>query len=107
MSNICPCTLGNSVAGALFNLKHAKELTQLNQEAEQTACAEVLSRRVETVYSLMRSDSSWGYFVTFRGENGEELRLKTTEENYVLLKEGCRFSITWKGDSLLRFAEKD
>lgn len=105
MSGICPCTLGNSVAGALFNLRAAKELSQ--KGPEQTASAAVLSRKVETVYSLTKSDSSWGYFVTFRLETGEELRLKTTEADYTLLKEGFACTITWQDDSLIRFTEKD
>lgn len=105
MSGICPCTLGNSVAGALFNLRAAKELSQ--KGPEQTASATVLSRSVETVYSLTKSDSSWGYFVTFRLESGEELRLKTTETEYTLLKEGFACTITWQDAALIRFAEED
>lgn len=105
MSGICPCTLGNSVAGALFNLRAAKELSQ--KGPEQTGSAAVLSRKVETVYSLTKSDSSWGYFVTFRLESGEQLRLKTTESDYTLLKEGLECTITWQDDNLICFAEKD
>ena len=102
MSGICPCTTGNSIAGALFNLRNAKKLNQ--QEPEQSGTATVLSRRVDTVYSLTRSDSSWAYFVKFRLVN-EELELKTTEENYRKLKEGTSLSITWQGDTLTAFEE--
>ena len=72
MSNICPCTLGNSIADALFNMKNAKKLKE--EHPEQTASATVVSRKVDTCYSLTRSDSSWAYLVTFRMESGEEIQ---------------------------------
>ena len=103
MSGICPCTLGNSVAGALFNLKNAKKLNQDQDLPEQTASATVLSRRVDTLYSLTRSDSSWIYLVKFRLETGEETELMTTEEAYGILKENAKFSLTWQGSNLIRF----
>jgi len=103
MANICPCTLGNSVAGALFNLRDAKKLNQL--EPEQSGVGTVLSRRVDTVYSLTRSDSSWAYFVKFRLDTEEELELKTTEDDYKLFSEGKAFRITWQGTALTGFEE--
>ena len=98
MSNICPCTLGNSVSQALNNLRKAKKL----QEAppEQAGRATVLARKVDTCYSLSKSDSSWAYLVTFRLENGEELQLRVTEGDYKKLTEGTCLSITWQGDTL-------
>lgn len=105
MSNICPCTLGNSVAGALFNLRNAKKLSQ--QEPEQTASATIVSRRVETVYSLTKSSSSWGYLVKFRMENGEEAELKTTEDTYKELKEGTTVRLTWQGDTVVGFTPEE
>lgn len=101
MANICPCTFGNSVAGALFNLKNVKERNA--EGPEQSASATVLSRRVDTCYSLLKSDSSWAYLVTFRLENGEEVELKTTEAEYGKLKEGKAMTITWKGEELVSF----
>ena len=101
MSNICPCTLGNSVAGALFNLRNAKKLSQ--EHPEQTASAIVLSRKVETCYSLTKSDSSWVYLVTFQLENEEEIQLNVTETDFKKLKEGTSLSITWKGENLTSF----
>ena len=103
MSNICPCTLGNSVAGALFNLRNAKKLNQEEQMIAQSSAATVISRRVDTVYSLMKSDSSWGYFVKFRLESGEETELKTSQEDYRCLAESRTMRITWKGDTLIAF----
>lgn len=104
MANICPCTLGNSVAGALFNLKNAKKLNQQDQEEERSAAATVLSRRVDTAYSLTRSDSSWAYLVKFQLDEGQ-LELKTTEADYSTLREGSRFLIRWKGEQLTAFDE--
>ena len=101
MANICPCTLGNSVSQALNNLRHAKKLNEEIQE--QTARATVLSRRVDTCYSLSKSDSSWAYLVKFRLENGEETELKVTESDYKKFKEGTPLSITWRGESLTSF----
>ncbi len=101
MSNICPCTMGNSIAGALFNLKNAKKLKE--EHPEQTASATVLSRKVDTSYSLTKSDSSWAYLVTFRLANGEELQLTTNESDYKKLKEGTSLSITWQGETLVSF----
>ena len=101
MSNICPCTLGNSVSQALNNLRNARKLKE--ELPEQTSAARVLSRKVETSYSLQKSDSSWAYLVTFRLENGEELSLKTSEADYRKLKEGTSLSITWQGENLVSF----
>ena len=101
MANICPCTFGNSISHALNNLRKAKKLNE--DLPEQTARATVLSRRVDTSYSLEKTDSSWAYLVKFRLENGEEVELKTTEEDYQKLKEGTSLSITWQGETLISF----
>lgn len=101
MANICPCTLGNSVSQALNNLRNAKKMNE--KGPEQTASAAVLSRKVDTCYSLMKSDSSWAYLVTFQLENGETLELKATEADYGKLKEGTTLSITWQEDTLISF----
>lgn len=102
MSKLCPCTMGNSVAGALFNLRNAKKLNQ--EEPEQSGAGEVISRRVDTVYSLTRSDSSWAYLVKFRLENAEELELTVTESDYGKLKEGTKVSFIRQGFRLVSFA---
>jgi len=101
MSNICPCTLGNSVSQALNNLRKAKKLQEVLPE--QTASATVLSRKVDTCYSLNKSDSSWAYLVTFRLENGETLQLNVTEADFKQLTENSQVQITWKGVQLLSF----
>ena len=98
MANICPCTFGNSISHALNNLRNARKLKE--DLTEQTARALVLSRRVDTCYSLEKSDSSWAYLVTFRLEDGQEIPLHVTESDYKKMKEGLSLSITWKGDSL-------
>ena len=101
MSGICPCTMGNSIAGALFNMKNAKKLKE--ERPEQTAAATVLSRKVDTCYALTKSDSSWAYLVVFRLESGEECQLKVTEADFKKLKEGTSLSITWQGERLTSF----
>jgi len=101
MANICPCTFGNSVSHALNNLRKAKKLNE--DHPEQTSRATVLSRRVDTCYALEKTDSSWGYFVTFRLENGETLELKAAEADYAKLKEGTSLSIVWKAEVLTAF----
>lgn len=101
MANICPCTFGNSVSHALNNLRKAKKMNEALPE--QSSRAEVLSRRVDTCYSLEKSDSSWAYLVKFRLENGEETELKVAEADYNKLKEGISLSITWQGDVLISF----
>lgn len=105
MSKLCPCTMGNSVAGALFNLRNAKKLNE--EHPVQESSATVLSRRVDTVYSLTRSSSSWAYLVKFRLENGEELELNTTEEQYKQFKEGLTGKLTWQGNSVVCFKTGD
>ena len=104
MSGICPCTMGNSISGALFNLRNAKKLNE--EQPEQTASATVLSRRVNTVYSLTRSSSSWAYLVKFRLETGEEPELKAKEETYADFKEGTSGKLTWQGDTITAFEAK-
>jgi len=101
MANVCPCTLGNSVSQALNNLRKAKKLNE--KGPEQTAAATVLSRKVDTCYSLEKSDSSWGYYVTFRLEDGREIRLNASEADYGKLKEGLAVTITWQDEQLLSF----
>ena len=99
MANICPCTFGNSVSQALNNLRKAKKYNE--ELPEQTSLATVLSRKVDTCYSLEKSDSSWAYLVKFQLENGETLELKAKETDYPKLKEGNSLSITWQGDTLV------
>lgn len=101
MANICPCTFGNSISHALNNMRKAKKLN--GELPEQTARATVLSRRVDTSYSLEKTDSSWAYLVKFRLETGEETELKATEADYQKLKEGTSLSVTWQGDTLMSF----
>lgn len=101
MSKLCPCTMGNSVAGALFNLRNAKKLNEEHPLQESSAL--VLSRRVDTVYSLTRSDSSWAYLVKFRLESGEETELKVTETQYKDLKEGLSVNLSWQGDTVTAY----
>ena len=79
MANICPCTFGNSVSHALNNLRNARKLKE--ELPEQTSPATVLSRRVDTCYSLEKSDSSWAYLVKFRLENGDETELNVKDKN--------------------------
>ena len=101
MANICPCTFGNSISHALNHLRKARKLAE--DIPEQNGRGTVLSRRVDTCYALEKTDSSWGYFVTFRMESGEELELKTTESDYQKLKEGTSLSVTWQGKNLVSF----
>lgn len=101
MANICPCTFGNSISHALNNLRNAKKLNE--KGPEQSASATVLSRKVDTCYSLEKSDSSWAYLVTFRLENGEELELKASETDYSRLKEGTQIQLTWQDDQVVSF----
>ena len=101
MASICPCTLGNSVSQALNHMRKAKKLKE--ELPEQTSRATVLSRRVDTCYSLEKSDSSWAYLVKFRLENGKETELKVKEEDYVKLKEDASLTITWQREKLLSF----
>ena len=101
MANICPCTFGNQISQALNSLRSAKKLSE--KGPEQTAAATVLSRKVETCYQLERSDSSWGYFVTFRLEGGQEITLKTSETDYGKLKEGLTVTVTWQDEQLISF----
>ena len=101
MANVCPCTFGNNISHALNNLRNAKKLNA--KGPEQTAAATVLSRKVDTCYSLEKTDSSWAYLVNFRLESGEETELKVKEADYPKLKEGTSLSITWQGDTLISF----
>ena len=101
MANICPCTFGNSISHALNNMRKAKKLNE--ELPEQTARATVLAHRVDTSYSLEKTDSSWAYLVRFRLETGEETELKTSEADYQKLKEGTSLSVTWQGDTLISF----
>jgi hypothetical protein len=100
MANFCPCTIGNSVSKALFNLRDARKLN--NCEPEQTSPATVLSRTVRHNNSIYH-EAPWQYVVTFRLESGEEKELVTTEEHYRILKEGCEGTLTWQEDALIAF----
>lgn len=100
MANICPCTVGNSVSKALFNLRDAKKLN--NCEPEQISAATVLSRTVRHNNSIYH-EAPWQYVVTFRLENGEEKALLTTEEAYKNFKEGKEGKLTWQEETLISF----
>ena len=100
MANICPCTFGNSVSKALFNLRDAKKLGSC--EPEQTAPAAVLSRTVRHNNSVYH-EAPWQYVVTFRLESGEEKELLTTEKVYKQMQEGTTGTLTWQEDALVAF----
>lgn len=100
MANICPCTLGNSVSKALFNLRDARKLN--NCEPEQTSPATVLSRTVRHNNSVYH-EAPWQYVVTFRLDNGEEKNLLTSEEMYGTMKEGLSGKLTWQEENLISF----
>lgn len=100
MANICPCTMGNSISKALFNLRDAKKLNSC--EPEQSGTAAVISRTVRHNNSIYH-EAPWQYVVTFRLENGEEKELLTTEEIYTALKEGTEGKLTWQEENLIAF----
>lgn len=102
MASICPCTLGNSVSKALFNLKNAKKL---NCDApEQSSPAVVLSRTVRRSNDItMYQEDPWLYLVTFRLENGETLELQTSEEHYGPCTEGAAGTLVWQDKTLVAF----
>ena len=100
MANFCPCTIGNSVSKALFNLRDAKKLN--NCEPEQTAPATVLSRTVRHHNSIYHEDP-WQYVVSFLLETGETVSLRVAQMEYGPLKEDTRWKITWKGERLVGF----
>lgn len=100
MANICPCTVGNSVSKALFNLRDAKKLN--NCEPEQTAAAAVLSRTVRHNNSIYH-EAPWQYVATFRLEDGTEKTLITNEEIYKTLTEGKEGKLTWQEENLISF----
>ena len=100
MANICPCTFGNSISKALFNLRDAKKLN--NCEPEQTAPATVLSRTVRHNNSIYH-EAPWPDVVTFRLEDGSEAEVITTEEIFSTLKEGTSGSLTWQEENLIAF----
>lgn len=64
--------------------------------SEQTAAATVVSRRTEC-----------SYVVTFRLNCSSELELNVSEAQYRDLKEGTACSLTYKGNTLLRFEIKE
>lgn len=100
MANICPCTMGNSISKALFNLRDAKKLN--NCEPEQTSAATVVSRSVQHNNSIYH-EAPWQYVVTFRLENGEEKALITAEDVFKALTEGNAGVLTWQEARLLSF----
>ena len=99
MANFCPCTIGNGVSKALFNLRDAKKLNHC--EPEQTAPAAVLSRTVRHHNSIYHEDP-WQYVITFRLAQ-EEKELIVSEEAYAALKEGTEGTLTWQEDRLVSF----
>ena len=100
MANFCPCSLGNSVSQALFNMRDAKKLN--NCEPEQTSPATVVSRTVRHNNSIYH-EAPWQYVVTFRLENGDEKELLTTEALYKTLSENTSGTLTWQEESLISF----
>lgn len=103
MSGICPCTMGNSISKALFGLRDAKKLN--DDQPEQTAAAQVLSRSVQRTNNITGfGESPWLYRIVFRLESGEELPLLTTEDGYGKMKEGTSGTLVWQGENVMSFA---
>lgn len=102
MSNICPCTMGNSISKALFGLRDVKKLN--SDEPEQTASAVVVSRTVQRTNNITSfQESPWQYIIVFQLESGAELELNATEEAYGKIKEGTSGTLIWQGENLIAF----
>lgn len=102
MSEICPCTMGNSISKALFGMRDAKRLN--SGEPRQTAKAAVTARTVRRTNQVTNfQESPWLYLVTFRTEEGTDLQLQVKEEAYPQLKEETIWTITWQGEELAAF----
>ena len=100
MPNLCPCSLGNSISSALNNLRNAKKLSTC--APEQAADAVVTGKEVRHINTIYH-ENPYQYIVRFRLENGEELELKTSEEQFAKLAEGQNSALIWSSDTLIRF----
>ena len=75
------------------------------REPERTAKAELAARQVTSGANRTGRSSGMGYnyVLTFRLEDGQEIKLYSHDYEYGALKEGMTGLLTWKGPYFVRF----
>lgn len=69
---------------------------------EQTAEATVVGKRMASA-RLPTPGNTWDRLVNFRLSDGSEQELYLTEEQFNALPDGTSGTLTWEGDTFLRF----
>lgn len=72
---------------------------------EQSARAELLSRRIQSgnPHRSGRSHMGYTFLLTFRLDDGSQRELYAYEEEYGALREGMTGNLTWKGNYFVSF----
>lgn len=73
---------------------------------ERSDAATVRAHRVTTA-RFPTPGSTWNYLVTFTLSDGSEVELHTMEVQYHSIKDGQQGLLTWEGENLLSFTEKE
>lgn len=72
---------------------------------ERTDTATVISRRMASA-RFPTPGNTWDHLVKFTLSDGRETELFTTAEQFQALAEGDRGTLTWEGETFLRFEKE-
>ena len=89
---------------SIFLTKLFKKLSRGGKEQSADAMVTALDM---TTARFPTPGNTWDYLASFTLEDGTELQLNITEEQYQLLKTGSTGILTWEGENFLRFDTKD
>lgn len=73
---------------------------------ERSAAATVRSHRMTTA-RFPTPGSTWNYLVSFTLSDGSQVELHTMEVQYNALKDGQTGLLSWEGENLLSFEERE
>ena len=93
-----------SAERSIFLTKLFKKLSRSGEA--RTMDAEVVSKRIASA-RFPTPGNTWDHLVLFRLSDGTETELIAAAERFDGLTPGQRGSLTWEGDNILSFTEKE
>ena len=84
-----------------------KLFKKLSRSGETRSAAAMVTSLDMTTARFPTPGNTWDYLAGFTLEDGTELRLNVTEAAYKTLATGSTGVLTWEGENLLSFTEKE
>ena len=96
---VCVC-LGNAIVIQIRGWRN-------RQQPVLTAPAEAWYKHPGMEAMTIGTKSSFFYHITFRTEDGLELKLRVSRDVYFIIPEGAKGTLIWQGEQLYKFTFAD